>query len=94
MAEYKDQRKTAAAAQDEATGTPPRIKASTRTVIYIASLVIDVATFVVLGILSALGMVDRGMAAEIALYIVGGVSMVSAGLAVGYRPSRPGSPVA
>lgn len=84
----------AAIAQDEATGTPPHIPAAWRTGIYIGAVVVDVLAFVVLGILATLGVIDRGVAAEIGLYIVGGVSMVSGGLSIGYRPTRPGSPIA
>lgn len=81
-------------AQDEATGTPPHIPAAWRTGIYIGAVVVDVLAFVVFGILATLGMVDRGVAAEINMYIMGGVIMLSAGLAIGYRPTRPGSPIA
>lgn len=81
-------------AADEASGTPPHIPAAWRTGIYIGALIVDVLSFVVLGILGTLGIVDRGVAAEIGIYILSGVGMVSAGLAVGYRPTRPGSPIA
>lgn len=83
-----------AVTMDEATGTPPFIPAAWRTGIYVGSVIADVLAFVVLGILAALGVIDRGVAAEIGLYIVGGISMVSGGLAIGYRPTRPGSPIA
>jgi len=83
-----------AVTMDEATGTPPFIPAAWRTGIYIGSVILDVLTFVVLGILATLGVLDRGVAAEIGLYIIGGIAMVSTGLAIGYRPTRPGSPVA
>lgn len=79
---------------DGATGTPPFIPASWRTGIYIGAVIVDVLAFVVLGILATLGVMDRGVAAEIGLYVVGGISMVSGGLAIGYRPTRPGSPIA
>lgn len=83
-----------AVAMDEATGTPPFIPAAWRTGIYIGAVIADVLTFAVLGILATLEVIPRGVAAEIGLYIVGGITMVSNGLAVGYRPTRPGSPIA
>lgn len=83
-----------AVVMDEATGTPPFIPAAWRTGIYIGAVIVDVLAFVILGILATLGVMDRGVAAEIGLYIIGGISMVSGGLAIGYRPTRPGSPIA
>jgi hypothetical protein len=79
---------------DEATGTPPFIPAAWRTGIYVGAVIVDVLSFVLLGILATLGIMDRGVAAEIGLYVIGGISMVSGGLAIGYRPTRPGSPIA
>lgn len=81
-------------ALDEETGTPPHIPAAWRTGIYIGSLAVDVLAFVVFGILTTLGILDRGVAAELTMYILGGTMMVSSGLAIGYRPTRPGSPIA
>lgn len=94
--EYKPEHRAepTAVEMDEASGTPPFIPAAWRTGIYIGSVILDVLTFVVLGILATIGVLDRGVAAEIGLYIIGGISMVSAGLAIGYRPTRPGAPQA
>jgi hypothetical protein len=34
------------------------------------------------------------VASEIGIYILGAINMISVGLSVGYRPTRPGSPIA
>lgn len=96
MAEYEGRHEAVpnAVEMDEATGTPPFIPAAWRTGIYIGSVIVDVLAFMILGILTVVGVLDRGVAAEIGLYIVGGVAMLSTGLAIGYRPTRPGSPIA
>jgi hypothetical protein len=89
-----DHRAPDAVEMDEATGTPPFIPAAWRTGIYIGTLIVDVIAFAVLGILGVLGVIDRGVASEIGIYILGAINMISVGLSVGYRPTRPGSPIA
>lgn len=79
---------------DEATGTPPFIPAGVRTAVYVTMLVVDVLSVLVLGILPILGVVDHGVSGQIAAVIVLALNMLNAGLSVGYRPTRPGSPVA
>lgn len=78
---------------DEATGTPPFIPAGVRSALYIGTVIVDFLSFLVLGILPILGVLDAGQAAQIGLVIVTGLNILTVGLAVGYRPTRPGSPV-
>lgn len=80
-------------AQDEATGTPPAIPAQVRTTLYVGTLIVDVLAFIVLGILPILEVIDIGKANQIGYIIVTALNMLTAGLAVGYRPTRPGSPI-
>lgn len=80
-------------ALDEATGTPPFVSAKVRTIIYVGSLIVDVLSFLVLHILAVMGVMERAVAMELGYYILSAVTMVSAGLATGYRPTRPGSPI-
>lgn len=79
---------------DEATGTPPFIPAGVRSALYIGTVIVDFLTFLVLGILPILGILDPGKAAQIGLVVVTGLNILTVGLAVGYRPTRPGSPIA
>lgn len=81
-------------AQDESTGTPPHIPAGVRSAVYIGLVVVNVLAFLLLGILPALGIMDRAVAAEVGLTVITALDMLGFGLAVGYRPTRPGSPVA
>lgn len=80
-------------AADEATGTPPQIPAQVRTAVYIGAVVLNAVVFLVLGILPALGVMERAVAAEVGLTVLAFIDMLCLGLAVGYRPTRPGSPI-
>lgn len=80
-------------AADEASGTPPAIPAGVRTAVYIGAVVLNALVFLVLGILPALDLMDRAVSAEIGLTVVSFIDMLCLGLAVGYRPTRPGSPI-
>lgn len=77
---------------DEATGTPPRIKAETRTAVYVGCLIFNVLCLLVFGLLPIFDLLDSGKAAQAMNVVITAVNLVSAGLAVGYRPTRPGSP--
>jgi hypothetical protein len=85
--------KAANIAADEASGTPPAIPASARTAVYIGAVVLNALAFLILGLLPALGVMDRAVAAEIGLTVITFIDMLCFGLAVGYRPTRPGSPI-
>lgn len=85
--------KDANIALDEATGTPPFVSAKVRTAVYIGALIVDALAFLVLGILGVFDILDPGKAAEVGLLVITFVNMVSVGLAVGYRPTRSGSPI-
>lgn len=78
---------------DEATGTPPRIRAETRTAVYISALIFNALCLLVFGLLPIFDILDPGKAAQAMNVIITVINMVSIGLAVGYRPTRPGSPV-
>jgi hypothetical protein len=79
---------------DEASGTPPYIPAAVRTGVYIGAVILNALTFLLLGILPAFNILDRAVAAELGLTVVTFIDMICFGLAVGYRPTRPGSPIA
>jgi hypothetical protein len=78
---------------DEATGTPPRIAAKTRTAVYVGALIFNTICLLVFGLLPIFDILDPGKAAQAMNVIITAINLVSAGLAVGYRPTRPGSPV-
>jgi hypothetical protein len=78
---------------DEATGIPPRIRAETRTAVYVGALVFNALCLLVFGLLPIFGLLDPGKAAQAMNVIITVINMVSIGLAVGYRPTRSGSPV-
>lgn len=78
---------------DEATGTPPQIPAGVRTGVYIGCLILNFLTLMVFGILPIFDLLDPGKAAQVANIVITGINMISLGLAVGYRPTRPGSPI-
>jgi hypothetical protein len=78
---------------DEASGVPPRIRAETRTAVYIGALIFNVLCLLVFGLLPIFDLLDPGKAAQAMNVIITAINLVSMGLAVGYRPTRPGSPV-
>lgn len=78
---------------DEATGTPPYIGAKTRTAVYVGCLTFNALCLVIFGLLPVFGGLDAGKAAQAMNVIITAINLVSMGLAVGYRPTRPGSPV-
>ncbi len=78
---------------DEATGTPPRISAETRTAVYVGALVFNTLCLLVFGLLPIFDILDPGKAAQAMNVVITAINLVSMGLAVGYRPTRSGSPV-
>ena len=80
-------------AADEATGTPPFVSAKTRTAVYVCCLTFNVLSLIVFGLLPIFGGLDAGKAAQAMNVIITAINLVSMGLAVGYRPTRPGSPI-
>jgi hypothetical protein len=78
---------------DEATGIPPRIPAKARTAVYVGALIFNAVCLLVFGLLPIFGLLDPGKAAQAMNVIITVINMVSIGLAVGYRPTRSGSPV-
>lgn len=80
-------------AADEDTGTPPGISPRVRTNVYVGSLIFNAVCLLIFGLLPIFGLLDPGKAAQAMNVIITVINMVSLGLAVGYRPTRPGSPV-
>lgn len=78
---------------DEATGTPPRVPAETRTAVYVGCLIFNVLCLLVFGLLPIFDILDPGKAAQAMNVVITAINLVSISLAVGYRPTRPGSPV-
>jgi hypothetical protein len=78
---------------DEASGTPPRIAAETRTAVYVGALIFNTICLLVFGLLPIFDILDPGKAAQAMNVVITAINLVSMGLAVGYRPTRPGSPV-
>lgn len=82
---------TRAAEADASTGTPPGISPRARTIIYIVALAIEVAALLVCGFGVIFGLITVEQAAQSSVLIFAALSLVSTGLAVGYRPTRPGA---
>lgn len=80
-------------AVDEASGTPPRIAAKTRTAVYVGALTFNAICLLVFGLLPIFDILDPGKAAQAMNVVITAINLVSTGLAVGYRPTRSGSPV-
>jgi hypothetical protein len=78
---------------DEDSGTPPGVPAKVRTAVYVGSLIFNAVSLLVFGLLPVFELLDSGKAAQAMNIIISAINMVSLGLAVGYRPTRPGSPV-
>jgi hypothetical protein len=78
---------------DEATGTPPHVSAKTRTAVYVCCLTFNALCLVVFGLLPIFDVLVAGKSAQAMNVIITAINLVSMGLAVGYRPTRPGSPV-
>lgn len=68
--------------------TPPTISPNARTRIYVACLIVNVAAFVGLGLAVIFGVLTSEAAAAASAVILGGIGILSNGLAVGYRPTR------
>lgn len=66
----------------------PVISSRARTILYVGCLIVNVAVIVVLGLASIFGLIEADKAAAAGVVILGGVGLVSSGLAVGYRPTR------
>jgi hypothetical protein len=83
----------AAVAADENSGTPPHISAKARTAVYIGCLIVNVIAILLAGLLPLFDVISYERAAAAGGIILVAVNTVSMALAVGYRPTRPGSPV-
>lgn len=70
------------------TGTPPGIPANVRTIIYVSCLFVDVLAVLVFGLGVVFGAIAPEQAVQASAVIVLAISMISTGLAVGYRPTR------
>lgn len=80
-------------AQDTPPETDPNspgfITPKARTIIYITSLIVWVATTLFIGIAVILKLIDGDQAEQISTLVYGAISLVSTSLAVGFRPTRP-----
>lgn len=68
----------------------PSISPKTRTAIYYGCLLVNVVSFVGFGLAALFGWLPAEEATAAGVIVIGGINMVSTGLAVGYRPTRPG----
>lgn len=80
-----------AAEADAQTGTPPGISPRTRSTIYIVCLAVEVATLLICGFGVIFALMSAEQALQIGGLITGAIGLLSTGLAVGYRPTRPGA---
>lgn len=80
-------------AQDTPPETDPNspgfITPKARTIIYITSLAVWVATGLGTGVALILGAITGDQAEQISALVFGAISLVSTSLAVGFRPTRP-----
>jgi len=83
----------AAVAADENSGTPPHISAKARTAVYIGCLIVNVVAILLAGLLPLFDIISYEKAMAAGGIVLIAINTVSVALAVGYRPTRPGSPV-
>lgn len=80
-------------AADEESGTPPHISAGARTAVYIGCLIVNVIAVLAVGLLPLFNIITYERATAAGGVILLAINIVGQALAVGYRPTRPGSPV-
>lgn len=80
-------------AADEETGTPPHISAKARTAVYVTCLAVNVVGILLAGLLPLFNVISYEKAAAAGAVVLLAINTVSSALVVGYRPTRPGSPV-
>lgn len=80
-------------AADEESGTPPHISAKARTSVYIGCLIVNVVAVLAVGLLPLFNIITYERATAAGGVILLAINIVGQALAVGYRPTRPGSPV-
>lgn len=80
-------------AADEETGTPPHISAKARTAVYIVCLIFNVICILAVGLLPLFNVLTYEKAMAAGGIIILAINTISSALVVGYRPTRPGSPV-
>ena len=67
----------------------PTFTPAVRTRVYVGALIVDVLAFVVCGILAVLEIVDAVQVLAIGGIVATGTGLVTKGMAVAYRPTRP-----
>jgi hypothetical protein len=72
-------------------GAPPAVTARTRTYIYVGCLILNVLAVLIFGLGVVFELLDAQKALEAGAIVVAAISLISNGLAVGYRPTRPGT---
>lgn len=80
-------------AADEESGTPPHISAKARSAVYVGCLIVNVIAILMAGLLPLFNVISYEKAAAAGGIVLVAINTVSMALAVGYRPTRPGSPV-
>lgn len=70
----------------------PAVPSRARTSIYIVCLAVNVLTLLGFGLAEIFDVLDGERSAKATTLILGAVGMISTGLSVGYRPTRPGAP--
>lgn len=60
-----------------------------RTVVYVIVLVVHVVAFLALSILPVWDVIDADRAGRTLAYILNGIGLVTSGLNIAYRPTRP-----
>lgn len=75
-----------------AAATGPAVPSRARTSIYIVCLAVNVLTLLGFGLAEIFDALDPEKSAKATTLILGAVGMISTGLSVGYRPTRPGAP--
>lgn len=83
----------AAVAADENSGTPPHISAKARTAVYIGCLIVNVLAVLAVGLLPLFDVISYERATAAGGVVLLAINIIGQALAVGYRPTRPGSPV-
>lgn len=66
----------------------PLVTPRTRTVLYVSFLIVNVATFVGVGLGSIFNLIDSEQATQASTLILAAIGMASGALNVGYRPTK------
>lgn len=76
---------------DQETGTPPGISPRARSIVYIICLAVELAVLLVCGLAVIFGLMPAEQALDVSGLFFIALGLLSSGLSVGYRPTRPGA---